>query len=216
MPEVSWVWPETPPQLIRIIHVYRLLRVRGLFFPLFDVRLVLDCSWDDLRATICPLREMFREDEAALERFCTAVLYPARMRQLHPDPNLEKLAEGCMRIVNSDVDQLPDKIGSPGGWSFILRSCPPSSELLNGLRQISRSKITSRWRLYPEYPEIDLYNITQWLETFPDRPVDLITRFKYDPLDKDDPLNKEDPLDERRKNLIINAWDEWKKETGWR
>ncbi|KAJ7627683.1 hypothetical protein DFH06DRAFT_733072 [Mycena polygramma] len=215
IPEVPHL-SQTSPQLIRIIHAYQLLRVQPVhLFSLFEIRLVLDCSWDDLRAAICPLQEMFQEDEAALKRFCATVMNPARMRELCPDTTLGKIAEGCMRLVNSDIHQLAHKHGPPVGWSFILRLCPPSSELLNWLRQSSRSKIISRWRRIKDYPRIELYNITQWLETFPDRPVDVITQFKYDPLDKNDSLNEEYPLDEDAKNRILYAWDEWKEEAGW-
>ncbi|KAJ6499567.1 hypothetical protein C8R47DRAFT_1211857 [Mycena vitilis] len=152
------------PQLIRIIHAYQHLRLPDYHFPLFDIRLVLDCSWDDLRAAICPLRDMFQEDETALHTFCGAMLHRTRMRELHPEPNLEKIAKGCMRVVNSDFHQLFDNLGPLGCWSFILRSCPPSSDLLNGLRQISRSKILSRWGRHQDYIKTELYNITQWLE----------------------------------------------------
>ncbi|KAJ7165547.1 hypothetical protein C8R43DRAFT_986762 [Mycena crocata] len=206
---------ETSPQLTRIIHAYRLLITGNFFATLFEIRLALDYSWEELRLAICPLREMIQEDEKALKQLVTSVSHPTNVRELYPDRTLENMAKHCLRCIKSNIHLLPNESRAPGDWSTILRSCPASSDLLNELRQISRAQITSRTFTV----KLELYNITQWLETFADRPVDLITRFQYDPWDKKDPLNRRNPWEPDLKetaDFIVHSFDRWKEQTGWR
>ncbi|KAJ7133650.1 hypothetical protein C8R43DRAFT_1022684 [Mycena crocata] len=222
--EIQQVLLQPSRQLILIVHAYRLLSAGRYFISLFDVRLVLGFSWEELRLAICSLPEMMQKDETVLGKFILSVAHPTRIRKLHPDPTLEDIAKRCLRLVQN-FDQLPGHHhggrSGPPHWSFILRSCPPSSDLLKELRQISRSQVTSPVDALEEV-ETDLHNIRQWLKTFTflHRPVDLITRFEYDPSDKDDALNQFEsysPSDAARiRKEADHAFDQWEKETGWR
>lgn len=98
--DIHQVLLQTSPQLIKVLHGYALLdEWPGLFISLFDIRLVLDHSWDELRTIICPLRGITGENTAALKKLFTYASHPTRIRELHPDPTLWDLANGSMRLM---------------------------------------------------------------------------------------------------------------------
>ncbi|KAJ7805836.1 hypothetical protein B0H14DRAFT_2610989 [Mycena olivaceomarginata] len=120
-------------------------------------------------AAICSLRELIGEDDKEIENFFIYVSHPTRLRKLHPDPSLLEMVKHSLRLINNNFRDLPDWTGVHG-WSCLLRSCPPSSDILKDLREIN-GKI-ERW---------EAHIIVQRLKTFPDPPVDWIAPFQEAP-----------------------------------
>lgn len=109
------------PQLIKILYVCGVLAKKEHGSPphhrLWSIRLLLDLSWDELRAVICPLREILADDKALLR----GLLHDTMARRFHqlkviwgatlPDSNYVflELAKGFLRvmvaILNHDLDE---------------------------------------------------------------------------------------------------------------
>jgi hypothetical protein len=87
--------------LPRIIQAYILGKAeRGLYNPtLLDIRLLLDISWADLRAVICPLRHIVGQC-ADPEAVCRLLWFVAQ--RLSPEIAIRQLslelAQGCIRL----------------------------------------------------------------------------------------------------------------------
>jgi hypothetical protein len=110
MQEVKQVLAWMSPLLMRLLHAYPLLYDLGLrqFPALWELRPVLDQSWDELRTVICPLRELVGETNTALERLFFSISHQTRVHELHPDPTLGYMAHGAMwTMTNLTTHQLP-------------------------------------------------------------------------------------------------------------
>ncbi|KAK7000185.1 hypothetical protein R3P38DRAFT_3219065 [Favolaschia claudopus] len=74
----------------------------------------------DVRSIISATQSVLEgSDNSVWDTFPWSVAHPTRIRDLHPDPSLEVTAIWLF---------------IPPSWSYILRSCPPTPDLLNVLR----------------------------------------------------------------------------------
>lgn len=99
---------QASPQLTRILRAYRL----GVFFrgsstdfsaiPL-RVRLLLDLSWDELRAAICPLREIIGDDKPALHELFPAALDETLFAEFNVDSVLWDFARSGLRVTKGVI-----------------------------------------------------------------------------------------------------------------
>lgn len=109
-------------------------------------------------------------------------------------------------------------------WSYLLRSCLPCSDLLQNLLEIEP--------MITRGNKEDLHNAIQWLkvnadslvqwcscscaflsQTFPQPPLDLITRFRCLVWGKPDTEHEEhfSPI-----HVVLDRrWKDWKQRTGW-
>ncbi|KAK7056133.1 hypothetical protein R3P38DRAFT_2850503 [Favolaschia claudopus] len=199
----------TSPELIRMMHMYRLFSLsiaeHGTAVEcLHGAHIVLKAhglSGKEVRAAICALRNEFG-DSVPWRSLFRSISYPPRIRDLHPDPSLEIVVRWCL-------EELPRQrnVWIIPAWSYVLRSCPPSPELLKALRasQGSLTSYISREMIFWDYgvpsENHHWHNILQWLQTFPDPPSDMI-QYVTDQLPADSVENEE-------------LWMSWKEFTGW-
>ncbi|KAK6987471.1 NACHT domain-containing protein [Favolaschia claudopus] len=209
MHTLDYIRSITSPELIRMMHMYRLFSLpfleHGTAIECMDgARMVFKAyglSGKDARTAICALRNEFGES-VPWRRLFRSISYPPRIRDLHPDPSLEIVVRWCLEELprQRNVWILP-------AWSCVLRSCPPSPELLQTLRN-SQAYLTayiSREMIFWDYgapsENHHWHNILQWLQTFPDPPSDMIQHVR-DQLPADSVENEE-------------LWMSWKEFTGW-
>ncbi|KAJ7214088.1 hypothetical protein GGX14DRAFT_444977 [Mycena pura] len=209
--EIHHVVSQISPELIRILHAYPLLynRALGQHPALDEIRLVLDCSWDELRTVICPLRVSVGEDERALKALFLSVSYRTRIHELHSSPTLGDMAAGAMQVMtNLTTHQLPRGYHATAPvWGCVLRSCPPCPDLLRTLRETeSAAAISDPMRPLNKW---NVHNVIEWLKTFPEPSWDLITRIQNLLPDSGDERGYS--LDEDPESL----WVAWKERTGW-
>jgi hypothetical protein len=64
------IMSQMSPQLIRILYIYKVYPHNrfGVHSLLVRIHLIMGISWDELRAAICPLREILGEDPELLRR----------------------------------------------------------------------------------------------------------------------------------------------------
>ncbi|KAJ7436925.1 hypothetical protein FB451DRAFT_181491 [Mycena latifolia] len=180
------------PALIRIFQARRLLSPdRSYLSPsfcvgFFHVRILLDLSWDDMRAYVCSLRPIVGRE---FQNICTLLmLLPTLYRELnalYPEPLVSRdLACGFLRLMRRIGDgDLPMMFWRyfmhPSGhcleWGRHIRSSPQSShELLRELRQFVPPWDVFGCHLCPN----DFYDVVQWLKTFPAPSLELIGRWQ--------------------------------------
>ncbi|KAK6971702.1 hypothetical protein R3P38DRAFT_716665 [Favolaschia claudopus] len=210
LPSIDFVQSATSSDLIRIIHIYRL----GTLFldegatRSFGSNMVPEIqqlSDKDVRTIISATRPMLENSDDSVTvwfTFLWSVAHPTRIRELHPDPSLEMTAIWCM----NEIGRAQKWPRVPPSWSYILRSCLPAPVLLNVLH-CNKEHISSFIARNLSYDD-DLanvhhewHNILQWLQTFPDPPIDMLEYVKnHLPADyvEDDTL-----------------WIDWKEFTGW-
>jgi hypothetical protein len=99
---------QASPQLSRILQGYRVMRpflpgfdaVCGLS-PLFNIRLLLNLPWDEIKKAICPLRRIIGENKGELEELFYATSNPTLWQQPHSGSIFWDLARGYLRTMNS-------------------------------------------------------------------------------------------------------------------
>ncbi|KAJ7830230.1 hypothetical protein B0H14DRAFT_3464983 [Mycena olivaceomarginata] len=191
-----------------IIYAYTLLTAPWLF----NIRLVLDYSWAELRTAVCSLREIFGEDEAAIQSFIRFISHPSWMRKLHPDPTLWGMAERSLWLANNDIRE-PGAVCSPPGWGRLLRTCTPSFDILHNLCESMRDGRNIE----------EAYNIQEWLKTFPDPPPALTAQFQETQRIITEAAEKawathhwgHKTPKERWIDWMEEQWTDWKQRTGW-
>ncbi|KAJ7435433.1 hypothetical protein FB451DRAFT_272082 [Mycena latifolia] len=184
------------PQLLRIFQARKLLsRDKSLLFPDFslgltDVRMLLDLSWEEMRAQIGSLRPIIGRDSC---QFGALLMFlPALCRELnglYPESLVSKeLAVGCIRLIqrigNGDLPmtfwthfERWEKHGLE--WGRHIRSSSPQSnpELLHELQEFLPPWEVFESGIYTLCPT-DFYDVLQWLKTSPDPQQDLIERWQ--------------------------------------
>ncbi|KAJ7204827.1 hypothetical protein GGX14DRAFT_646492 [Mycena pura] len=185
---------QASPSLIRVLHaIFLIINAskrhtsvsEGMQYVLcnllFTIHITLDVSWDKLKTVICSLRPLI--GNRAKLRFIKVMSIVALDPTLFPlrfDSILWNLACGSLHVFRQVLSGEMDKNileGDPdqhlvGGWSNFLRSCPPSSKLLEDV-----CFTQSIWRKL-DFGET--YNIVQWLKTFLKPPLELISQFEGD------------------------------------
>lgn len=148
------------PQLIRILHAYQVIPDPGE--GLFKIHVLLGITWDQLRAAICPLREIVGNDPIQLQEIPFNFAQSRFLGKLDSSTFWLELAMGGMRLLGEMVHtgwHEPRWIIE--GWGFWLRSCPPSSALLKALSDIGLIKNSEIYLL--GRPE-EIHNVLQWLK----------------------------------------------------
>ncbi|KAJ7878781.1 hypothetical protein B0H14DRAFT_1628944 [Mycena olivaceomarginata] len=126
---------------------------------LLDIHVLLDVSWNDLRAAICSLRPIIGEDEAkilALSRFAAEHFSsPSLVATLSLD-----LARGYIRLQRRIASGQKPSYLWPYQimWSVLVRSSPHSPELLQDIREFPFS--IHDIRVDAEH----CHNILQWIK----------------------------------------------------
>ncbi|KAK7056104.1 hypothetical protein R3P38DRAFT_2601142 [Favolaschia claudopus] len=212
MQTLDYIRSVTSPELIRMMHMFRLFSLPQLNPEhgtsnecVYGVRIVVkayNCSGKDVRRAIRPLRNEFG-DCVPWGSLIQWVAYPPRIRDLHPDPSLEIVAQWCLNELTRQSEVWSTIIIAPA-WSCVLRSCPPSATLLDALRS-SRSYLPSYisgFRISRDIEHLHWHNVLQWLRTFADSPLDMV-QFVSDRVPAGSFENAE------------KLWISWKEFTGW-
>ncbi|KAK7001574.1 hypothetical protein R3P38DRAFT_2649778 [Favolaschia claudopus] len=210
---LDYIRSVTSSQQIRVIQLFFLvcLRLSPMFIHKFCItgtRVILGLSWKEFESIVAGLPSAPPDWEGDtslwLYTFIASISHPTRMRILHPDPTLENTARWCL----NNIGRRP-RISRwfPPAWSCILRSCPPSSDLLHLLCAVEgeissfilqdiEEQTRDRWPVAPHW-----HNILQWLQTFPEQPLDMIKR-----------VRNQLPVDYVGNDKV---WLLWKQSTGW-
>ncbi|KAK7058070.1 hypothetical protein R3P38DRAFT_1192878 [Favolaschia claudopus] len=161
------------PRLLRIIQLYALLE----FSPnvanccLAYVATVLDVCWPEmmtlsataLRSTGEDLHLDHMNDSTTL--LIIDALKPHRIRESHPEATLEVVAKRLLLIRAHDLQ-------FSKSWTCILRSCPPTEDLLYALRLFVMHR--NFYNLYGLGRHI--YHIRAWLMSCPSTPLDMLEK----------------------------------------
>ncbi|KAJ7245799.1 hypothetical protein C8J57DRAFT_1361735 [Mycena rebaudengoi] len=137
-------------------------------FMLLDIHFLLDISWADLRAAMCPLRHIVGgTDSEGVRRLLWFVA-----EHLSPDIAItqlsSELAQGCVRLLRRPVQR---HWHLRVAWGRFIRASPPFLELLEDIRQVSFEPY--EWNGLENSPE-NYHDTIQWLKAFPDPPQDVI------------------------------------------
>ncbi|KAJ7245802.1 hypothetical protein C8J57DRAFT_1361740 [Mycena rebaudengoi] len=151
--------------LPRILQVYILGPIN--YMSLFKIHHLLDISWADLRAAMCPLRYITgRADREGMRRLLWFVA-----QHLSPEITIGQLslelAQGCVKLMKRGKWHF--NLTVP--WGCFIRSSPHSLELLHDICQVSFDP--HELKGLPNSVE-NYHNTLQWLKAFPDPPQDFI------------------------------------------
>ncbi|KAK7014035.1 hypothetical protein R3P38DRAFT_1456832 [Favolaschia claudopus] len=139
---LNYIRSVTSSQQIKVIQLYSLscLPLDPYFvrrFSLSGTRAILGLGWEEFESIVASLPSAPADWEGDTSSwkyaFIQSVSHPTRMRILHPDPTLESTAKWFL----NGIGRRP-RIWRwlPPAWSCILRSCPPSSDLLRVVRAV--------------------------------------------------------------------------------
>ncbi|KAJ6482451.1 hypothetical protein C8R45DRAFT_1001497 [Mycena sanguinolenta] len=146
---------QVSPSLVRILQAGSLIGNHQLQGLLFEIHLLLDVSWDELRTTICSLRS-FTDEKMLL-----ATLVVARQSApnlAHFDTIMSDLACGVIRVIQQIVrgELSPSLIGNIESWSWPLQQCLLSPNLLQDVHPLLKS--------YSNLKNVDYESIVHWLK----------------------------------------------------
>ncbi|KAJ7437405.1 hypothetical protein FB451DRAFT_1305732 [Mycena latifolia] len=170
---------QASPQLIKVLRAFSVLPPGCRYRALFTVHIMLDLSWDKLRAAICPLQGILGDDKERLRELFISASHEARFGEV--ESTIRDLVSGGLHvlkeIVNGEVDRTFGFWNQ--GWGFLLRSCPPSPVLLQNLDELALALASTTNYTFALHELQDFNNLVQWLKTFPQPPLELITRFEH-------------------------------------
>ncbi|KAF8182427.1 hypothetical protein K438DRAFT_1840198 [Mycena galopus ATCC 62051] len=164
------------PQLIQIFQARRLLCPGGHphFFGLFQIRIILNLSWNDIRQVLCSLRPLATAESdlfyilfSCLPAFCRELdhVYPEAMAS-------RDLARGFIRLMqrieNGGLPMIFWKWLNENGiieWGRHIRSCTQSDpEVLQAL-----TRFIPPWDVFSEagfdLKPVEFYDVVQWLKS---------------------------------------------------
>ncbi|KAJ7097696.1 hypothetical protein C8R44DRAFT_369215 [Mycena epipterygia] len=172
------VLSKAPPQLLKILHAYRLVPDDTMeYLSLFNIHFLLDLSWDELRKAICPLRTLMGGDKRGLSKLLSSSSDPILFRGVRSGSTLRDFVWGSIRIMKKVfAHELSRELrGSTWAWGRLLRACPPCLDLLHEIELASADSAAPFFEYC--YWE-DLSNILEWLKMFPQPPLSFISRFE--------------------------------------
>ncbi|KAJ7872921.1 hypothetical protein B0H13DRAFT_1026471 [Mycena leptocephala] len=160
-----------------------LLRISGMWLLAGSSNLrllphLLDVPWETVRAALCRLRPVTGDRGLwGLVDFARKVWELSGRDASRVGLSLD-FAWSCLRVrklINSGC--LPEDLWNERiEWGRLIRICPPSPELLKGVREFVPPPIRSdTWYLHQE---MECYDVIQWLKKFPEPPVDEISRWQ--------------------------------------
>ncbi|KAJ7085034.1 hypothetical protein C8R44DRAFT_721720 [Mycena epipterygia] len=196
---------QAPSQLLKILHACTITNVSDSQSSLVRTHFLLDLSWNELRKSICPLRDIMDTYDGKLDKLLTYASDPDFCPK--PASIFWELSRGCLCVMRSMLDhKLPwnfrwNVVGDK--WGSVLRSCPPCDDMLRDLRELEFASAGTS--LFENTYLDDFHNILQWLKTFPDPPHDLIARFEHH-------LERKKPRywPEKTLDQLEEAWISWK------
>ncbi|KAJ7266135.1 hypothetical protein C8J57DRAFT_1718130 [Mycena rebaudengoi] len=165
------------PQLLRIFQLCQLLQSThfgGLGFP--AMRIVLDLSWDDMRAVIRSLHEITAEEPTEVP------IMSLTLNTLCQENAIQSLV--CKDIACGFI-RLVQQMGKPNVnvslWGQYIRSSPHSNpELLCGLRRlVSPQGLPGISQAIKLSGPFEFHDVLQWLKSFRDPPMDLIEQWEH-------------------------------------
>ncbi|KAJ7489264.1 hypothetical protein FB451DRAFT_1125557 [Mycena latifolia] len=171
------------PQVSRYFHAFRLVfnkwELNSRPLGIFDIRLLLNWSWDDTIAAFSRLRAILGPNSSQKVRGLLTYVFSADSvlsRKFCSSLTLRDLARTCLRtmkrLVANNFRWEPIH-RSIGVWTYLLRSCPPCPDLLDELALVSSSG-----HIFHYFAVDDIYNVVQWLKMFPQCPAELIARYE--------------------------------------
>ncbi|KAJ7097683.1 hypothetical protein C8R44DRAFT_859837 [Mycena epipterygia] len=170
------------PQLLRILHAYTHLAdyadawSSGSQLHINNIRNLLDLSWEELRAAICPLKSLLGGQRNSIARLLAYTLDPT------PGSFLVRsdLAHGFMHIIRKCCTTKRQSWFHTltCSWGRHVRSCPPCPDLLQNLCNMESDLKTIPTDLLGYYMN-DFHDLVQWLKTFPEPPLRLIIDFEH-------------------------------------
>ncbi|KAJ7118218.1 hypothetical protein C8R44DRAFT_854231 [Mycena epipterygia] len=170
---------KVPSQLLKILHACTITESFAWNSSLLRTHFLLDLSWDELRKSICLLREIMDTYDGKLNTLFTYASDPNFCPK--PASIFRDLSCGYLRVRRSCLDhKLPRNFVEmimAYYWGRVLRSCPPCDDMLRDLRELEFASAGTSPFAYT-YAD-DFHNILQWLKTFPEPPHDLIARFEH-------------------------------------
>ncbi|KAF9077801.1 hypothetical protein BDP27DRAFT_490228 [Rhodocollybia butyracea] len=141
------------------------------------IRLLLGVSWSDLRSTISYLRSIIGEDEELFTDLCNYTRELSFTGESFPWPSLSRdLARQSIHIGKDiHAGKLKDviswhEIRFSCNWAIHVRLSPSCNELLHDIWSLHPSQL-------PECNAEEIYYVLKWLESFPDPPSEVITRW---------------------------------------
>ncbi|KAJ6543274.1 hypothetical protein DFH09DRAFT_1173782 [Mycena vulgaris] len=172
------------PQLLQILYASKVLPDICEERCLVRIRFLLGLSWDDLKKAVCPLRGIFEDDLEGLQKLRTCNFDKAFSARLDASVVLSHLAHRAVCIIGeiiNDEAQRQSLEWVVRGWGFLLRSCPASADLLQGLAEIENGAEVENGHTDAfhrvEEPE-DLHNVVPWLKTCNPSP-NLMARYEH-------------------------------------
>ncbi|KAJ6562496.1 hypothetical protein B0H19DRAFT_1288372 [Mycena capillaripes] len=156
------------PELIRLL---RFSMVLPALTPLFQFRVLLGASWEELRTAVCALRPIFGRNDAALTQLWTFLQEPGFALAIYPWASVFRdLARQSIRIITAAYSTVApvEVIGYWLEWGRYIRSSPPCAELL---RELS-SFVPRDDSQYNIATESEIYDVLKWLDSFPHVPRD--------------------------------------------
>ncbi|KAJ7207689.1 hypothetical protein C8J57DRAFT_1258075 [Mycena rebaudengoi] len=167
---------QASPSLIRILQVISFIRDRqGLSEKLLlKFYSLLDISWEELRTAICSLRPLNGDDGEELINEAAIValdlsFYPGRLLWDLTCGSLRTI----LRVLRGEMNI--NAMWRLKQWGRYLRSCLPSPKLLQDLCNIEP---IFKGPSIEEFLDFEFHNVVQWLKTFPQPPLESISRFE--------------------------------------
>ncbi|KAJ7918032.1 hypothetical protein B0H13DRAFT_308633, partial [Mycena leptocephala] len=169
---------QVSPSLLRILQTIKFITYPAYhpyYHPealILKIHALLNFSWDELRMAFCSLRSLIGYGEEGLIRNMPIVAFDMVISPAHL---LWDLACSCLRVMRRILSGEMDKIFERSllKWSYHLRWCPPSPQLLQELCDVEPVLAGSRTL------ELENYNILEWLKTFSPPPLELIGRVEH-------------------------------------
>ncbi|KAJ7874205.1 hypothetical protein B0H14DRAFT_2718556 [Mycena olivaceomarginata] len=148
------------PLLLRIFQAHIL---NDGDIGLIEIHILLDVSWNDLRAAVCSLRALrYPENIHFLRHFVARSLFPESSRL---STSLD-LARGYIHLLKDiDIGRWPQNFWPQKiPWGQLVRSSPRSPELIQDIREYVHFRICHTPPMSTAYHPINYYNVLQWLK----------------------------------------------------
>ncbi|KAJ7663220.1 hypothetical protein DFH06DRAFT_1296068 [Mycena polygramma] len=152
--------------------------------PLVLIRHLLNVSWDEVYATVCPLRSILQDSGLTGEtrRFSELLIQNWMIGRPHWRASVcNRFAWGCLRVQNMiDTGRLPADLWDLGfPWGRVLRGTPACPELLCAVRKfVPRRANRTELGWFSAIQAEQCHNVIMWLGTFVERPATEIQRWE--------------------------------------
>ncbi|KAJ7440965.1 hypothetical protein FB451DRAFT_1569394 [Mycena latifolia] len=168
------------PWLLHFFYANEVLSRMSESFRLYPLHTILNISWEEIRSTLCSLRDIMGKDNNKVQTLARFIW--DKVHRYDGATERTRIALQCIQVLKGvNSGQIPVDYWSgcsPANWGLSIRLNPSCPQLLQDIRDFTPPFTLPYLGHGGHLDPIDFHNILQWLKMFPEPPWEMIHQWE--------------------------------------